>query len=105
MRLVRHLMTLLLVAGLAVLPLSATAAMAHAAKAEMAMTASGGDCPCCHDGATKASSVACCHVSALLVETVVMPAPPAYSFASSEQRVPAAAVVRPDPPPPRVARA
>ena len=48
MRALRLIMAVLLAASLAVLPVSASMAMTHAAKAKMSMSASGADCPCCN---------------------------------------------------------
>ena len=48
MRAIRLIVVVLLAASLGILPVSAGIAMTHAAKAEMSMSASGTDCPCCN---------------------------------------------------------
>jgi hypothetical protein len=104
MCLIRLLIAVLLATSLAILPVSAGMAMAHAAKAEMAMSASDGDCPCCnaaHKCAPDTCMLKCFSVSAIALDArpAVHPVPAPFPELGVTTLV--AFSPRPDPPPPR----
>jgi hypothetical protein len=90
-----------LTVSLAVLPLSAAVAMGHGAKAEMAMSATGDDCPCCQPAVSDACPLVCCHVTALAASGWMIARPRVGSPLDAEAGAFVANIVRPEPPPPR----
>jgi hypothetical protein len=101
MRIVRLIAALAMAASLAVLPVTAAAAMVHTAKAEMAVSGSGDDCPCCDRTASDGRPLVCCHLSALSVEGWAMHKPAPEHLVADAASALVAFVKRPDPPPPR----
>lgn len=103
MPIVRFIFAALLALSLIVVPMAATA-MPHVSKAEMSMSASGDDCPCCN-AAHKCSSDTCmlkCYMGpALFVARMasMQPLPQVFAPMSAAQLSPFAA--RPELPPPR----
>jgi hypothetical protein len=101
MRLLRLVLMLLLAGSLAASPVLAATAMANAAKAQVSMADSGGDCPCCDHGAVKTASALCCHVLAVPATVFVMQEPGTEVIGDRGQDVLVGVVARPEPPPPR----
>ncbi len=102
MRICRLTLALLLAASLAILPLSSAVAMAHAANADVTMSASGDDCPCCKSTHPAMCPLECCQLQALSVEGWDMAEPDARGFVEGGAQAIAPLLLRPDPPPPRV---
>lgn len=104
MRIVRSILAALLALSLAVVPIAAATAMPHASKVEMAMSTSGGDCPCCN-ASHKCPSDTCilkCYMGpALFVARMlpVQPLRPILTPTRASQLSPFAP--RPELPPPR----
>jgi hypothetical protein len=101
MRSFRLVWALVLAASLAILPVSASFAMAHVATTEVGMTASRDDCPCCKPMKVDSCFLKCCQVQAVAVDGLVIAklrTPRLVAF--SAKRLMAVAL-RPDPPPPR----
>jgi hypothetical protein len=102
MRSFRLICALVLAASLAMLPVSASLAMTHTAKADMDMAASGDDCPCCEPAKSPdACFPECCHLQALRIEVLAFAKPPAPQFVVLGAQDCVAIVSGPDPPPPR----
>lgn len=78
MRIVRSILAALLALSLVVVPMAAASAMPDTSKAEMTMSASSDDCPCCN-AAHKCPSDTCilkCHMGpTLLVTRILTPQP------------------------------
>ena len=71
MRAIRLAIAVLIAASLAAVPVTASLAGPHAAKAEMSMSASDGSCPCCdatHKCATDICTLKCYSAAAISVE-------------------------------------
>jgi hypothetical protein len=102
MRIARLIWALVLAASLAGLPVVATMATAHAAKADMSASASGDSCPCCKQGKPDTCPLECCHVQAMTVEGLLFSKPMSERFVAHEASAGIAVTPRPDPPPPRV---
>jgi hypothetical protein len=92
---------LALAASLAILPVSATLAMMHAAKPDVAMMATSDDCPCCKPAVSNTCLFKCCHVQALVVDGRVLSKPASPVFFEPSVAFFVAVVLGPDPPPPR----
>jgi hypothetical protein len=101
MRRFRLICALVLAASLAVLPVAAGLAMAHAARAQSSMMASGGDCPCCKPAKTDGCFLVCCHLQALTVDGSAMAAFAPVRFVAPGEDAIEASAPKPDPPPPR----
>lgn len=101
MRSFRLVCALVLAVGLAVLPVSASFAMPHAAKSEAGMMASGDDCPCCTPAKAESCPLICCHVQAVAVDGPVLAKPAMPRLVPCSAQRPLAIDLRPDPPPPR----
>lgn len=106
MRLIRLLIAVLLATSLAVPPVSAAMAksMMQPAQTEMAMGASGGDCPCCnaaHKCVPDTCVLKCFNVSAIALDGQPLVRPVPATFPAVVMTTLAAFSPRPDPPPPR----
>jgi hypothetical protein len=101
MRICRLFFAVLLAMGLATLPISAAVAMTYAAKAEMGMSSSADDCPCCKPAQLGTCLLKCCHIQAISADSpaAVHPLPPLFPEAAVELGT--AVSFAPDPPPPR----
>lgn len=107
MRFVRIIIAALLALSLGILPVSAAMAMskAHAAKAEISMSApAADDCPCCN-AAKKCGAdlcqLKCFSTPAISVENLPLAQPPPLALIASTTAAPSSFDLRPDPPPPR----
>lgn len=104
MRIIRSIVAALLALSLIVVPIAGATAMPHASKAEMSMSASGDDCPCCN-AAHKCPSDTCilkCYMGpALFVARMasMRPLPQVFAPMGAAQLSPFAP--RPELPPPR----
>jgi hypothetical protein len=101
MRFCRLILAGLLAASVALLPVSAAMAMTHAAKAEMSMSASGDDCPCCKSAQADACPFTLCSLQAISVDGPAMLMPTPACFAERGPQILAGVSLRPTPPPPR----
>ena len=102
MRMCRLMFAAVMAIALAALPIEAAAAMSHAHKAQMSLTATGDDCPCCHPAQPlKNCPLKCCHLQAIPVDDQVIAVPLAAPDVSASTNFGAAVSIRPDPPPPR----
>lgn len=101
MRFLRLMSALVLAVALAILPVSAATAMTHAAKAEMSMSSSGDDCPCCDVNAADACSLKCCQLQALTIDALDLLKAEPEDFDPLPRDLAIAVSLQPDPPPPR----
>lgn len=102
MRIFRSILITLIAASVALLPVSAATAMAHATMADMSMSAPDGECASCKAIASDLCSLKCCGVQMLSVEGLVLAEPMPERFVRQDTARVAAVSPRPDPPPPRV---
>ena len=104
MRIFRFILAVLVTASLVILPVSATVTMGHPAKAEMAMSAGGLDCPCCNaieKCQTDKCTFNCLNAPAIAAEGPPLLQPPSETFVDAGSAALLPFLRRPDPPPPR----
>jgi len=100
-RIARPVIAVLLAVSLTILPGSATMAMTHAAKTEMAINAPPDDCPCCNSPLNHSCQLACCHIQAISADSIMIFAPLPHTFPDRVEETGSGLTVAPDPPPPR----
>lgn len=104
MRTLRLILAVLLMASLTISPVAAGMGATHAAKTEMSIGASGGDCPCCNAAkkcATDTCMFTCYSVPVLSVEGLPLIEPLPKAFVAVGLATFSPFSPRPDPPPPR----
>src|SRR5262249_9850317 len=100
MRSLRFILAVMLIAGLAILPVAAATAMTHTAKVEMNMGDMGSDCPCCnsaHKCAPDTCLLKCFSVAATVVDGPHLTQPLPQLFLQIGALAPSPFSARPDP--------